>query len=97
MQFEKGKPRPLNAGRKSGTPNRKTKITQEYIQQIAEGFPPEEVIQKIKSIKDPAKQVDILLRLWDFILPRKQRIHVEAESGEEPTQQIMFAGQLIKF
>lgn len=72
MKFKPGEPRPAKAGRKAGTPNKPTL----ELKQVLEGLgvnPPEQIAQLLPAL-EPAKQVDVLLKLMEFIFPRRKAV-----------------------
>lgn len=86
-QFEKGKPRPVNSGRKKGSPNKRT------IPKVADflsenGLNPAEEIVKI--ISDPDLHPKYKLQGWMELMSYTQAKPKEAEDNSEAQTQDIF-------
>ena len=80
MVFKKGDKKPINSGRKKGTPNERTKA----LQDILGSFNPAEKLMELyqkPTTKDDLK-VLICKELMKYIYP--QRKAVDVSSGEQP-------------
>ena len=81
MAFEKGKPRPANAGRRKGTKNRKKLIPVEEILATANFNPAEELMKVLPSL-EPLDRAKILIQLLDYYCPKVKPIEVPAPAPE---------------
>ena len=83
-KFQKGQPRPENAGRKKGTPNKRPAIF-ESLEKIrtAEGVPIDMVKWFIKDLNDlPAMQrAELTLRFIEYLYPKQRNVEVSAGEG----------------
>ena len=84
-QFKKGQPRPPNAGRRAGVPNRLTRNLGEVFEN--RGVNPAERLLDLMPSLDPAKQADLWMRLLDFVWPRRKAIETTApETAQADTK-----------
>jgi hypothetical protein len=83
-KFEKGLPRALGAGRKSGTPN---KATSEFKEAVAELINCNQSKLQIwlddVARDDPAKAFDLLLKMMEFVIPKLSRTEYKAPETEK--------------
>jgi len=84
MPFKKGLPRPANAGRKKGTPNKKTiSLLEEMEQILTDDGQPVSVIKLFFNglmAMPPYQQVDALLKFMEFLYPKRK--HMEHDLAE---------------
>jgi hypothetical protein len=69
-------------GRKKGTPNKTTKELSEFFESI--GFCIPEKIHKILKKLEPEKQVEVLLKLMEYIYPKRKALEVHQEIDMKP-------------
>lgn len=81
MKFEKGKPPPPNSGRPKGSPNKTTIEVREAIAQIAQQNVGA-VHKWLAEIDDPAKRLDLYLRLLEYHVPKLARTEVSGMDGQ---------------
>lgn len=88
MPFEKGKPNP-NAGRPKGSQNKGTEQLRKKIATLTEKNYPRlsEALESIEA-ENPAKFVELYLRLLSYTLPQLQAIKQEIELGDEGINRI---------
>lgn len=83
MPFKKGEPRPKNAGRKKGTPNKKTQDVTDKLE--AMGCDPIEGMAKIaeKAFEDADYQLagNMYKELAQYVAPKRKAIEVTGEGG----------------
>jgi hypothetical protein len=77
--FKPGCPRPPNAGRKKGTPNKATQQLREILD--AEGLDPAKKLAELLPNLTPEKQADICLKLMDFLYPKRKAVALTNEDG----------------
>lgn len=65
-------------GRKKGTPNKVTSHTREQIQEIVDALLPD-CLAIIRSIDDPAKQIDALSKLLPYIMPKMTEVKLDTD------------------
>jgi multidrug resistance efflux pump len=101
MGWEKGRTRGnKTGGRKSGTPNKKSKILTDRLAEL--GFDPlEEAVSSIRQIEDPHHRATLSIKLLDFNFPRLKSIEqssmvIEAEDCEEKQRQIKMLQELLE-
>ncbi len=86
-KFEKGLPRPIGAGRKTGTPN---KATSEFKEAVAELISCNQ--SKLQTWlddvakDDPAKAFDLLLKMMEFVIPKLSRTDYKDQTLENITR-----------
>lgn len=90
-KFEPGKPRPENAGRKKGTPNKKTtnllEIFDKYNFCPAESLLRDLTDPEVDSKLNPKEIADIKLKLMEFKFPRRKAVeHTGADGADLFTQ-----------
>ncbi len=61
-------------GRKKGTPNKKTQELQEFFNSVDFSIP--EVIMKILPSLKSDKQIDVLLKMMEFVYPKRKAIDI---------------------
>lgn len=67
-------------GRAKGTPNVATRDVREAIRRVAEDTAPM-VEQWLSEIDDPAKRLDLFLRMIEYHIPKLARTEVSGEGG----------------
>lgn len=79
------------AGRKKGTPNKATKQIREAYQKLTEDNLENMTIwlSQIAS-EDPAKAMDMMLRLSEYIIPKLARQEVTGSDGEDLFKNVKF-------
>ena len=71
-QFQKGMKRPENAGRKKGTPNKKTK---ELMELLGDYNPAESLLEILKSDRVPIDlKIKINLDLMGYLYPKRKSV-----------------------
>ena len=84
--FQKGVPRPKNAGRKKGTPNKATMTIFQSLEQIVteDGQPIDIIKLFFDGLMDmPSFQrVDALLKFMEFIYPKRKQVEVNLGDDE---------------
>lgn len=83
-KFKLGEPRPPNAGRKKGTPNKATLSLQQVLE--SHGVNPADKLLDLLPQLEPAKQADVHLRLMEFIYPKRKAL--ETASPDEAADRI---------
>jgi hypothetical protein len=79
------------AGRKPGTPNRATKQIREAYQKLTEDNLDNMSIWLSQIAgEDPAKAMDLMLRLSEYIIPKLARQEVTGQDGKDLFQNIKF-------
>lgn len=81
-QFEKGKPRPVGAGRKKGTPNKTTQQSRETIAQVVEGnvHRLDAWIDEIYTKDGPQAAFKCLASLLEYYVPKMHRVESVRET-----------------
>jgi len=80
MAFTKGKARPANAGRKKGTPNKKT---QDLLERCAQrGVDPFEVLLELCQSDDDAIRLQAAKEACKYIHPQRKAIEMSNPEGE---------------
>jgi hypothetical protein len=72
MGFKPGQPKPLGSGRKIGVPNKRTQDLQEVLDSCDLDVP-RRLVELLPSLT-PEKQADLLMRLMDFLYPKRKAI-----------------------
>jgi hypothetical protein len=81
-QFKPGVPRPVNAGRRKGTPNKVTRDTKEVMRLLAQSLTPElEDWIRRTAKRDPAKATQLVLNGLEFTQPKLQRTEMTGLDG----------------
>lgn len=86
-KFEKGLPRAIGAGRRSGTPN---KATSEFKEAVADLITLNQ--SKLQTWlddvakDDPAKAFDLLIKMMEFVIPKLSRTEYKDPEREAVTQ-----------
>ncbi len=90
MAFKKGQSGNPE-GRKPGTPNKTTKQVREAYQRLTEANLDNMSIwlSQIAS-EDPAKAMDLMLRLSEYIIPKLARQEVVGNNGEDLFKNVKF-------
>lgn len=87
--FVKGEARAKNAGRKKGTPNKITADIRTTIKLLSErnvtGF--EALIDRVAK-KDPARAMDLHLKVLEFNIPKLQRTEMTGLDGSALTVEL---------
>ncbi len=84
MAFQKGVPRPANAGRKKGTPNKKNTIFESLEQIQTEDGSPVDIVKMFISdmMQLPAMQrAELWIRFMEYIYPKQKITEVTGEMG----------------
>lgn len=91
MAFKGGDHNINREGRKPGTPNRTTKQVREAYQRLTEANLDNMSIwlSQIAS-EDPAKAMDLMLRLSEYIIPKLARQEVVGNNGEDLFKNVKF-------
>lgn len=91
MPFEKGDPNINRAGKKPGTPNRKTREIREAYQKLTEANL-ENMSIWLSQIAgdDPAKAMDLMLRLSEYIIPKLARQEITGQDGQDLFKDVKF-------
>lgn len=75
-KFVAGKPRPENAGRKKGTPNKRTK----ELQEVLGAFNPAEKLMEIyNSTEDEQLKASICRDLLKYVYPQRKAVEMTAD------------------
>jgi predicted metallopeptidase len=64
-------------GRKKGTPNKRSRTFQDYLESI-NFYVPEKIIEKIEALSDE-DQVKYLFRMLEYIYPKRKSIDLQAD------------------
>lgn len=86
MGFKKGEPRPANAGRKKGTPNKRNTIFESLDEIVTEDGKPVDIVKMFFDglmAMPPYQRVDALLEFMHFVYPKRKMIEVRDLSDEE--------------
>ena len=70
-KFVKGEPRPAQAGRKKGTPNKKTLI---FLDDLGNFQPLKELVKLYKNTNDDNIKLTILKELLKYIYPQRKAV-----------------------
>ena len=91
MAFKGGDHNINREGRKPGTPNKTTKQVREAYQRLTEANLDNMSIwlSQIAS-EDPAKAMDLMLRLSEYIIPKLARQEVVGNNGEDLFKNVKF-------
>lgn len=92
-KFKPGDPKPVTSGRQKGAPNKKTQLLAE----IFEAFDmcvPEQLIKAINQLEDPKDKADVLLKLLEFLYPKRRP--VDQLGNDSPTVQIQSVTNVIQ-
>lgn len=82
MAFQPGAPK--IGGRKKGTPNKKTAQLLPLFEQLkANNFDPVKRLLELYPVLEPSEQASLLLKLMDFIFPKKRSV----ETTEKPSKE----------
>ena len=82
-QFKPGQEKPLGSGRKSGIPNKKTKVLAEILEN--NNFDLTERLLKLLPKLKPEKQAEILLELMTYVFPKRKAIEGSDSSETQKT------------
>jgi hypothetical protein len=77
--FKPGQKRPPNAGRKKGTPNKKTRELVAVLDELNVN-PVQALIDLIPNLEE-AKQADVYLKLLEYVYPKRRAIEVSADDN----------------
>lgn len=75
-------------GREKGTPNKKSKIVESLLDFENINLPME-ILECCKSLK-PLDKASVMLKLMEFIYPKKKAIAVDLKQDEEKVTKIIF-------
>lgn len=92
--FKKGSKRPPNAGRKAGTPNKKTQTWNEFVKHSQEGGL-EEFLERMKKLTD-WQYCRLYVDLLEFHKPRLQRVLFKDETETDKTITVEMVMERIK-
>jgi hypothetical protein len=67
-------------GRKAGTPNKSTQGLANYLDERG-FFLPDKIIDTF-DLLTPEKRVDLLLKLMEYVYPKRKSVEIKAEIGE---------------
>ncbi|MBI2602842.1 MAG: hypothetical protein HYW48_07290 [Deltaproteobacteria bacterium] len=82
MSWPAGKARgKKTGGRKKGTPNKRTAMLSEEFEKIGLHIPSH--LSKLLPALSPKDQVDVLLKLMDFLYPKRKPCSVAPETGKK--------------
>lgn len=91
MPFEKGDPNINRAGKKPGTQNRKTREIREAYQKLTESNLDNMSLWLAQiASEDPAKAMDLMLRLSEYIIPKLQRQEITGQDGQDLFKDVKF-------
>ena len=94
IPFLPGETRPPGAGRKKGTPNR---ISQSFAQGFIEcDIDPLAEIADILPELEPSKRADVLLKLCDFVYPRRKAIDPVPEEKPPSAEEIRLLTEMFE-
>jgi hypothetical protein len=79
MPFKPGEPRPEHAGRKAGTPNKKTNSLFERLESY--GVEPIKEIVNLLPELNPKERADVFRDLLAYIYPRRKAVELAIEDG----------------
>lgn len=86
MPFVKGKPRPPNAGRKKGTPNKPRKSIFDSLEEIrTEDGSPLDIVKLLFDgimAQAPFQRVDSLIDFMKFVYPQQRNVEISQPEGE---------------
>ena len=78
-RFQTGLPRPENAGRKKGIPNKKTLVLKDVFEQLGHDVPAK--IAGLIPQLHPEKQVDVYLELMEYLYPKRKAVEHSGPVG----------------
>lgn len=78
MPFKPGDPRPENAGRKKGSPNKITKTLESFFDEQGL-FLPEKILSEIQEIASPSERMKVWLELLQYIYPKRKALEMSGE------------------
>lgn len=70
---------PKTGGRKKGTPNKRTQVLHEVLDEL--GFDVIEKLNKLLPQLKPDKQAGVLLDLLTYLYPKRKAIEISGENG----------------
>lgn len=85
MSFKSGTPKPEGSGRKEGTPNKITKdIKESYRLLLEANLDNLSVWLNQVAMKDPAKALNIILSISEYVVPKLERSEVTTQTEQKP-------------
>jgi hypothetical protein len=90
MPFQPKVPRPAKAGRKRGTPNKVTQDVRQAFARLLEANTDNlaEWLKRV-AVDDPAKALDVVIRIAEYHIPKLARTEVSATPGSDPVRFII--------
>lgn len=82
MAFQKGKPRPANAGRKKGALNQDKRIVRDIVEKALGKSLPDEIVSTLHALEDDEK-ARTLLGLMPYCYPKLQSVEVSGPNGAD--------------
>jgi len=79
VPFQAGQTKPEGSGRKKGTPNNKTLILNEIMENLGLDVPTR--LCELLPLLKPSKQADVLLQLMGYLYPRRKSVECFIERG----------------
>lgn len=86
MKFKKGDPKPVNSGRKKGTPNKRATIFESLEEIHTEDGKPVDILKLFFDglmAMPPYQRVDALLELMKFVYPRQNNVQLSNPEDSE--------------
>lgn len=84
MGFKKGQPRPPNAGRKAGTPNKKTQALADKCKEL--GVDPFAVLLDLCKSSDPSIKLSAAKEVCQYLLPKRKAVEVSEAPADEMSE-----------
>lgn len=91
-KFQKGTPKPATSGRKKGTPNKKTLILSESLENLKLDVPAR--LNELLPLLPYEKQADVLLELMSYLYPKRKPL--EGDGSAVATTETKVSVQSIK-
>lgn len=83
-KFQPGQKKPINSGRKRGTPNKKSQILTEALRYHGIDIP-QQLSETLPQLT-PDKRADVLLSLMQFIYPKKKAVEYSFQEQDSPNE-----------
>jgi hypothetical protein len=87
-KFETGQPKPKLSGRQKGSPNRRTVLLCEALDQLGQDLPSKifELLPKLSA----NKQVDVYLELMQYVFPKRKAVEVSTPENSIGQQVVLY-------
>lgn len=79
MAFQKGQQKPLNSGRKKGTPNKSTAFGLDTIQALLTDYKEQGLMNSDFMVVEPRDRLMLMKDLVGYLIPKKSAVKAEME------------------